>query len=154
MEVGDIEYVSERDLFRRHRGWSILEAAIDAREESDPHISGYKVGAAIRTNVGIFLGCNMETDIHTGCLHAEVHATANALFAGAGKAYDLCVLVHGPPFFPCGMCRQILYEKWGGDLRVMAYGDYGYMRRYKMHSKGVKTIGELLPDGFKKGGGK
>lgn len=123
----------------------MVEDAYIAKQKSEPHISGYKVGASIKTDQGVFTGCNMETMIHTGSIHAEIHATAKALFEGATEAYSLCVVVEDRPFYPCGMCRQVLYEKWGGSLVVCAKADTdgGFAALEE------KTLRELLPGGFR-----
>ncbi len=117
----------------------LIPMAKKAQARANPHISGYPVGAALDTPKGIFCGCNVECDIHTGCVHAEIAATTKALFQGAEKAYSIAVVVNGKPEYPCGFCRQILAEKWGTELEVIAVGS---------DSQKNAVLGELLPENF------
>lgn len=129
---------------------NIMDVALDYQKKASAHISNYYVGAALgffksddEDPYVIYGGCNVEFDIHSTTIHAEQMATANAWIAHAnheGDKAELVVKVDGPPFYPCGLCRQILYEKWGYGLIVHAIGSDV--------SKSA-TLEQLLPEGFR-----
>jgi cytidine deaminase len=129
--------------------------------------SGFHVGAAVVTEDGnVYLGANMENASYGATICAERVALSKALFDGHRKfqaiavaalrkevpeAVDLRKDISGgntedlflpadEPAFPCGICRQFLYE-FGAATRIVTGKD-------KDHLVTV-TAGELLPYGFK-----
>ncbi|MDE2128020.1 MAG: cytidine deaminase [Armatimonadetes bacterium] len=76
--------------------------------------SGFAVGAAAATELGVFVGANVENASFGLTLCAERVALANAITAGAIKISLLAVA--GPPDqptglrSPCGACRQVMVE--------------------------------------------
>jgi cytidine deaminase len=105
------------------------------------HISRFPVGAAILSNTGnIYVGCNVEFDNFSNTIHAEESAIS-ALIA-AGEEIPVCIAVYTSRdslYFPCGLCRQSLFELGGNDLKVIACNDNKHI---------VKKMRELLPEGF------
>jgi cytidine deaminase len=125
----------------------LIHDAKRAKRQSQPQVSGYQVGAALMLcpKYPTFrLGCNTEFSIHTACVHAEIAATQLALFDGLEDAVEIAVAVDGEPYYPCGLCRQILAEKWGPALKVIAVGTKGVIDWIK-----CTTIRDLLPQGFR-----
>lgn len=124
---------SEELLIRRAQ-----EVAIKARAP----LSGYKVGAAILSAAGkIYTGCNIEFENYSNTIHAEESAISAFVTAGESNPSCIAVFTFGDTVaFPCGMCRQSLFELGGENLRVIACNETGCE---------TATIGELLPAGFR-----
>jgi cytidine deaminase len=100
------------------------------------------VGAAIAASSGeIYTGCNIEFDNYSNTIHAEEFAISAFVTAGEKKALAIAVYTFGDNVaFPCGMCRQSLFELGGKRMKVLACNP---------HSCQTKTMDELLPEGFK-----
>jgi cytidine deaminase len=120
---------------------AIISAAREAAGKARPHLSGYRVGAAIRSESGaIYTGCNVEFDNYSNTLHAE-EVAVGAMFNGADtRPTAIAVYTTGDNItFPCGMCLQSLHELGSAELVVIACNDTNYEK---------KRIAELLPFGF------
>lgn len=103
--------------------------------------SGYPVGAALLCADGrVFTGCNVENSSYPAGICAERTALVKAVSEGARDFVMLAVA--GPtdePCYPCGICRQMLYE-FAPDLAVLCAGaDGSFIER---------SLRELLPGGF------
>ena len=72
--------------------------------------SGFKVGAAVRTEKGIFTGCNVENTSYGLTVCAERNAVATAISAGSRHIIEIAVYSKGKPVSPCGACLQVLME--------------------------------------------
>jgi cytidine deaminase len=119
---------------------SLLEVAKTARLNSYSPYSKFAVGAAIRTDAGIFSGCNIESSSYGLTLCAERVAIFKALSEGAKKITEMAVVADTDgPVAPCGACRQIIHEFAPGARIIMA--------NLKGDSK-IQTATELLPDAF------
>ncbi len=72
--------------------------------------SNFKVGAALLTKDGtVYTGCNVETPCSTNC--AERTALYKAISEGAMDFVKIAVASQsGEMTYPCGICRQTLYE--------------------------------------------
>lgn len=90
-----------------------------ARENAHAPFSGFKVGAALRTEDGVlFGGCNVENATLGLTVCAERIALFKALSEGATKFTEVAVVTAAPqPTSPCGACRQLLWE-FCGDVPV------------------------------------
>ena len=105
-----------------------------------PH-SKFPVGAALECSDGtIFTGCNVENAAYGDTICAERTAAFKAVSEGhrrfartviAGRSDDYC--------YPCGACRQVLYE-FGPEMEVICLNKKGEEKRL--------SIRELLPYGF------
>ena len=91
----------------------------------------------------IFTGCNIENAAYTPTICAE----RTAIFKAASEGYRnfTAIAVTGGRSgiglaAPCGVCRQMLYEFGGPDLRVIMAKSENDWREM--------TLGELLPLGF------
>ncbi|MGD0598051.1 MAG: cytidine deaminase [Sedimentisphaerales bacterium] len=120
----------------------LIALAKDAASHARAPLSGYVVGAVILASSGKkYSGCNIEFDNYSNTIHAEEAAISG--FVGAGEKEAIVIIVYtsgDKASFPCGMCRQSLFEIGGPKLRVIACTDT---------SRDKKTIDELLPNGFR-----
>lgn len=119
----------------------LVNKARDVATNAKVHLSGFRVGAAIISDTGkIYNGCNIEFDNYSNTIHAEEAAISAFVSAGEKNAKAVAVFTFGSKVsFPCGMCRQSLFELGGKELKVIACNKHGCE---------TKTIEELLPLGF------
>jgi cytidine deaminase len=121
----------------------LYQIAEKASEGAYAPYSGYKVGAAILTSSGrIYTGANVENSSFGATICAERTAAVKAVTDGQRKFVAIAVAAPGSkvPAWPCGICRQFLFE-FGGDLLVISGID--------ARSIEVFTLNELLPQGFR-----
>lgn len=120
----------------------LISKARDVSANAKVHLSGFRVGAAIVSDSGnIYSGCNVEFDNYSNTIHAEEAAISAFVAAGEKNAVTLAVFTFGNEVsFPCGMCRQSLFELGGKKMKVIACNQ---------HKWETKTIEELLPEGFR-----
>lgn len=117
----------------------LLEMALEMRNYSYVPYSKYAVGAALLAEDGrVFTGCNVENAAYGNTLCAERTALCKAVSEGARKFTAIAIASSGSAPFPCGACRQSLYE-FAPDLRVMVTWN-GNVRK--------TTLRALLPEGF------
>ena len=121
---------------------ALVELAFAMLERSYVPYSHFPVGAALLCADGtVFTGCNVENAAYGSTICAERTALVKAVSEGrrddfvrlavAGRSEDYC--------WPCGSCRQMLYE-FAPDLTVLvARGDGGFV---------TLPLRELLPHGF------
>ena len=126
----------------------LLELALDARKNASVPYSGYAVGAALLTEDGkVFAGCNIENAAFTPTNCAERAAFGTAVTAGHREFAAIAVAggkdgVLGEPFYPCGVCRQVMREFCTLDMPVyVADGEDGMLEL---------TLGDILPYSFGK----
>ena len=120
----------------------LVELAFTMLERSYVPYSGFPVGAALECADGtVFTGCNVENAAYGSTSCAERTALVKAVSEGhrddwkriavVGNSADYC--------WPCGSCRQMLYE-FAPDLTVLvARGDHEFV---------TLPLKELLPYGF------
>lgn len=104
--------------------------------------SHFPVGAALLCADGtVYTGCNIESAAYSPTLCAERTALAKAVSEGhRGDWTALAVAGTGEDYcWPCGVCRQLLYE-FAPDLRVLVARGDGAWKEF--------TLRELLPHGF------
>ena len=119
----------------------LLEMAIEARKNAYVPYSGYAVGAALETKDGhVFTGCNVENAAYGNTLCAERTALVKAVSEGCRKFTRLAVVGNSTDYcWPCGACRQMLYE-FAPDLEVLvARKDHRFVKF---------PLRALLPHGF------
>ena len=121
---------------------ALVELAFAMLERSYVPYSHFPVGAALLCADGtVFTGCNVENAAYGSTICAERTALVKAVSEGrrddfvrlavAGRSEDYC--------WPCGSCRQMLYE-FAPDLTVLvARGDGAFVKL---------PLKELLPHGF------
>ena len=120
----------------------LVRLALDMRKYSYAPYSRFPVGAALLCADGrVFTGCNVENAAYGSTICAERTAVVKAVSEGhrddfvriaiAGSGEDFC--------WPCGACRQMLYE-FAPRLRVLAARPDGAFRE--------AVLSELLPHAF------
>ena len=122
---------------------TLLDAARTAGRRAYCPYSEFPVGAAVDTDLGRFMGCNIENASYGLAVCAERVALFNAIAAGATRIEHLAVscLKAGdtaPPGsrMPCGACRQVIAEFMSPDATVTVDG------------VGVWCVSDLLPQAF------
>jgi cytidine deaminase len=120
---------------------ALVAAASEARERAYAPYSGFQVGAALLTDDGSrFTGANVENASYGLSMCAERTAVFHAAAQGVRRLQAVAVVAsNDEPTWPCGACRQVLYE-FGPDLVVISEGKGG--RREE------RSLGELLPEAF------
>ena len=119
----------------------LLDAARRVRDPAHAPYSGFKVGAAIRSESGIHVGCNVENAAFPEGVCAEGGAISAMIASGAKTIREALVYAEAAtPVAPCGGCRQKLAEFAGPDVVVHLAGQEGITASM--------TIAELLPGAF------
>jgi cytidine deaminase len=120
---------------------ALVAAADEARDRAYAPYSGFQVGAALLTDDGSrFTGANVENASYGLSMCAERTAVFHAVAQGVRRLQAVAVVAsNDEPTWPCGACRQVLYE-FGPDLTVISEGKGG--RREE------RRLGELLPEAF------
>ena len=120
----------------------LVERAFSMLERSYVPYSHFPVGAALECADGtVFAGCNVENAAYGSTICAERTAAVKAVSEGhrddfvriaiVGNSTDYC--------WPCGACRQFLFE-FAPDLEcLIARGDHEYVKL---------PLKELLAHGF------
>ena len=120
----------------------LCQAALDMLPRSYCPYSHYPVGAALECADGsVFTGCNVENAAYGSTVCAERTALLKAVSEGCREGWTaIAIAGQGADFcWPCGACRQMLYEV-APELRVLAArGDGQYAEA---------RLSELLPHGF------
>ena len=99
----------------------LMNSAKEASRNSYSPFSRFAVGAAVLTSSGkIYQGCNVENSSFglTNC--AERTAIFKAV--SEGEREILAVAIYSPnadSCYPCGACRQVMYEFQGDDEEIM-----------------------------------
>ena len=104
--------------------------------------SGFPVGAALLTQEGrVFTGCNVENAAYGSTICAERTAIVKAVSEGCREGWEaIAIAGQGEDFcWPCGACRQMLYE-FAPGLRVLAARGDGSWKEV--------PLAQLLPFGF------
>lgn len=121
---------------------SLLAAARGVQEDAYAPYSGFFVGAAVLSEDGrVFAGANVENASYPLSACAERSAVQLAVSEGARRL--LAVAVSGStegPTWPCGGCRQVLYE-FGPEMTVISEGTGGVREE--------RLLTNLLPDPFR-----
>ncbi len=117
----------------------LIQEALQAQKRAKASYSKYQVGAALLTNENqLILGCNIESKAYPTTLCAERVAIFSALAQGY-ENFKAIALVTPDGAFPCGSCRQIMYE-YAYDIPI-------YISKNK-NDYVTYTISELLPHPF------
>ena len=99
----------------------LIAAATEGREKAYAPYSRFTVGAALLTTEGeIYRGANMENISSGLTICAERVAVFTAIMNGSYHFTTLAVVGDSyQPVFPCGACRQVLWEL-AGEIEVIA----------------------------------
>ncbi len=119
---------------------ALIRDAERAMEQAIAPFSSLKVGSAILSGDGrVFTGCNIENPSLTLTICAERVALYKALSEGARDFRAIAVVSSsGRATFPCGPCRQILFEFCPSLVVVVKEGE-------EIRTLSIK---ELLPSPF------
>lgn len=119
----------------------LLELARKASDNAYAPYSKFKVGAALITEGGsFFTGCNVENASYGLTLCAERNAIASMVNNGHNKF--IAIAVHAKQTtecYPCGACRQWLYEFGRGADVIVENVDAAPM---------FTSVDNLLPHAF------
>ena len=123
----------------------LVQAARRAMANAHTPVSSFPVGAAVLTAGGeIYGGCNTESIIAGLGVCAERSAVDHAVIHGEKDFVAVAVVSRRTePLFPCGACRQYLYEfaqASGRDPMVYALGADGALAS--------SPLSRLVPEGF------
>jgi cytidine deaminase len=119
---------------------ALLAEAREARQRAYAPYSGFLVGAAVRTDAGVFQGCNVENASYSLTICAERVTAATAVAGGARTIEAIAVAGSASrPTPPCGACRQFLHE-FNPGMTVVSEGMQGERKQW--------LLSELLIDSF------
>ena len=119
----------------------LVKQALAARKFAYVPYSKFRVGAAVLAKNGaIYTGCNIENAGYSPTICAERTALVKAVSEGCRKFTRLAVVGNSTDYcWPCGACRQMLYE-FAPELEVLvARKDHQFVKF---------PLRELLPHGF------
>ena len=122
---------------------ALAKEAIAAKENAYVPYSHFRVGAALLTKSGkIYRGCNIENAAYTPTNCAERTAFFKAVSEGELEFTAIAITGDADDYvYPCGVCRQVMAEFCRPeDFTVIIANTAGEYY--------VRTLGELLPDGF------
>ena len=116
----------------------LVELAFTMLDRSYAPYSNFPVGAALEGSDGVvYTGCNVENAAYGSCICA---ALVKAVSEGCRSFRRLAVVGNSADYcWPCGSCRQMLYE-FAPDLEILAAN--------KDHQFVKYTLRQLLPCGF------
>lgn len=102
----------------------LIDAARQARANAYAPYSGFRTGAAVRTEDGsIHIGALVENLVFGTAMCAERVALFSAVAAGTDRPVALALVAPataGTRTFPCGPCLQVAIELGGADLPIVA----------------------------------
>lgn len=123
------------------RDQELVELAFTMLQRSYVPYSHFPVGAALEGADGtVYTGCNVENAAYGSSICAERTALVKAVSEGCRSFRRLAVVGNGQDYcWPCGACRQMLYE-FAPELEVLvANGDHSFVKY---------SLCALLPQGF------
>ncbi|MEP7289026.1 MAG: cytidine deaminase [Chloroflexota bacterium] len=119
---------------------TLIAAARRARQYAYAPYSQYLVGAALLgANGEIYTGCNVENAAYPATICGERVALVKAVSEGI-RSFKAIAVVTENGGFPCGTCRQMLYE-FEPNLPVIV-ADAMSQVKYE------GLLSDLLPGGF------
>lgn len=128
------------------RDEELMERARLARKIAYAPYSHFQVGAAVLAESGrVYTGCNVENASYPAGMCAERNAIGQAVSSGERKI--LAAAIAGGPEGqkriytpPCGICRQVMSEFAGRDMRIILENEDGGLVCFR--------LGDLLPESF------
>lgn len=122
---------------------TLFDAADKAAARAYAPYSKFFVGAAIRTSSGqIISGCNVENAAYPAGTCAEAGAIAAMIAQGESKIAEIAIVgVKSNPCYPCGACRQRIFEFSDTATRV-------HLRDGATGEAITHSIDALLPHAF------
>ena len=122
---------------------ALFDAADAAAQNAYAPYSHFAVGAAIRGASGtVFSGCNVENAAYPVGSCAEAGAIAMLVAAGETSIAEIAIVgVKSNPCYPCGACRQRIFEFSNRSTRV-------HLRDGLTGKSITHSVDELLPHAF------
>ncbi len=119
----------------------LIQVAFRALKNSYSPYSRFRVGAALLTSSGVvFYGTNVENASYGLSMCAERVAVFKAVSEGHTSFVRMAVVSETVnPVYPCGACRQVLYE-FSPGIELVFLGKGG--------ETVVRKLNELLPEAF------
>jgi cytidine deaminase (EC 3.5.4.5) len=119
----------------------LIRMAFRALRNSYSPYSKFRVGAALLTSSGsVFCGTNVENASYGLSMCAERVAVFKAVSEGHTSFVKMAVVSETKnPVYPCGACRQVLYE-FSPGIELVFSGKGGEIF--------VRKLNELLPEAF------
>lgn len=121
----------------------LMDKAKEAARTSYSPFSRFAVGAAVIASSGkIYQGCNVENSSFGLTICAERCAIFKAV--SEGEREILAVAIYSPnadSCYPCGACRQVMYEFQGDDEIAVVTENLG--------SLDIQKLSYFLPCGFR-----
>ena len=111
----------------------LVDLAVAMLERSYVPYSKFPVGAALLCKDGsVFTGCNVENAAYGSTICAERTALLKAVSEGHRDDWVAMAVVGNSeqPCWPCGSCRQMLYE-YCPDIRVIVNDEEGNLIKVK-----------------------
>jgi cytidine deaminase len=108
----------------------LVAAARAARDNAKAPYSGFKVGSALLAEDGtVFGGCNVESASYGLTMCGERTAVFKAVSEGR-RSFRAVVVFTGAKelTFPCGGCRQVLWDQCG-DIQLIVANTEGEIER-------------------------
>ena len=114
---------------------ALISMAAETMANSYSPYTRFKVGVAIECADGsVFKGCNVENAAFGATICAEAAAVAAAVSAGHSDFKRIAIISDANSYcFPCGACRQLLYE-FSPDLEVLSVRADGRYVSYSLPS--------------------
>jgi len=112
----------------------LVKKAIEAKEHAYAPYSKFRVGVALLTKKGVFLGANIENASYSMCTCAERTAFCVAHMQGCRKGDYMSITINGDteqPLPPCGACRQSMSEIFEPETEVILSNSKGEFKVYK-----------------------
>ena len=119
----------------------LFDKACEALHNAYVPYSKFRVGACLLTSDGrIFTGCNVENASYGATICAERTAVVKAVSEGATRFTKIAVAAENAVGWPCGICRQVLFE-FSDDMTVISGNK-------KTGEFTAITLSQLLPHAF------
>lgn len=120
----------------------LVELAFSMLEYAYVPYSRFPVGAALECADGtIYTGCNVENAAFGSSICAERTALVKAISEGHRDFVRIAVVGKGEDYcWPCGACRQMLYEFAPNLTVLVSNGAHEFVR--------VNLGKDLMPHGF------
>ncbi len=117
----------------------LIEAATKSLKKAYNPYSGLSVGCALKTSSGkIYDGVNIENSVFGLTMCAERVAVFKAVSEGNVDIEEIAVVSStGKPIYPCGACRQVLFE-------------FNPKTKIHLSDEKILTLFEILPFAFSK----
>ena len=115
----------------------LMQKAIEMLDRAYIPYSHFPVGAALECEDGtVYTGCNIENS----SFGLTISAAVKAISEGHSKFRRIVIVGNSKDFcYPCGACRQFLYE-FSPDMEVICLNRSREAKRM--------TLRELMPCGF------